>query len=349
MELLEAAQRLCGVEPSQEAYNISLRAGSTSEEAAIVACGNKATPKLVEALKALVSGGITIPKNHHPVQKPAEIAPGNTAAVALAQKLSQNLDSFKPAHLNGKHVQNSFFLSAEGQDWLIKTDPDPGPVLGEKEERVGAPVREAAFHDLAVLFGLHKYIAETRLLYVDGKQAAAIQFLPQRDWQPIQDAMQENTASTSALIENLRLDGLLFRFSVLDYVAGNGDRHGHNILTTDKHELKLIDHGSSMAGPSFHPGIDPNAFVPYYLRSKVSEQDFHQMKPAQKLQVMPSLPTWQIARAVQWLRGLLPEKIDQTLRPYGIDPKPIVDRLVKIQTETSPSQAAGYMNRIWIS
>ena len=69
---------------------------------------------------------------------------------------------------------------------------------------------------------------------------------------------ERNRRVDQAAVEVLRpyLDnGDVHRMAVMDWVLGNADSHGQNVLVNAADDqIALIDHGSAFAGPNFNPG-----------------------------------------------------------------------------------------------
>ena len=93
--------------------------------------------------------------------------------------------------------------------------------------------------------------------------------------------------------------------------------------------VRLIDHGSSMAGKSFDPAKDGMSFTPYYLRAGVSK--FSKLSADEKLRRLPRLNSENEGKLRKWLLDLSPEILNQLLMQYGIDACPEMNRLERLQ------------------
>ena len=113
------------------------------------------------------------------------------------------------------------------------------------------------------------------------------------------DALKkESPGADRGVLEVYRERGDLHRWAVLDFIAGNVDRHGNNLFVNqDGSDLRLIDQGSTMADASFDPYEDRKAFIPYYLRycgskRKMSRDEFQRHMPTIQDDVDKDLRDW---------------------------------------------------------
>jgi hypothetical protein len=145
---------------------------------------------------------------------------------------------------------------------------------------------------------------------------------------------------------------MLHRWAVLDFVLGNPDRHGGNLLVgpeSDGYRIGLIDHGSAFAGKSFNPGHDKSSFVPYYLRVWGPDRGWSQADGRQRLGWLPTLHPGTDEGLRAWIQGLKPEVLEAELHRYGIDPEPEAARLRALQEALAGSQSASEtVNRFWV-
>lgn len=221
---------------------------------------------------------------------------------------------------------------------------DPGPQAGVREERASQSRREAAFYHVAEAWGLGHCMPEAQLLLIEGKEYAAIKLLP---WSyETMDKVKEKDPGLprSVLLPYLR-SGALHRWAVLDYVLGNPDRHANNLMVRDG-DVKLIDHGSAMAGADFDPAHDQNSFVPFYLRAWATSK-FNAMDDEGKLKVMPRLVRQTEDGLRHWLDSLQAQDLDRILYRYGVNPEPAKARLARLKTMATSEPADLAVNKAW--
>jgi hypothetical protein len=131
----------------------------------------------------------------------------------------------------------------------------------------------------------------------------------------------------------------------MDYILANPDRNAGNIMFRDGH-VKLIDHGSALAGIDFNPAFDNHAFVPYYLRVFASG-GFGKMTPEQRLKALPRLNAEGEKKLSEWIGRLNKEVLQKILIPYGIDPTPELARLELLKFACSVQSADLAVLSVW--
>lgn len=187
--------------------------------------------------------------------------------------------------LGGKHSKG-IALAMDNRDptlpayWLLK--PGSGrlsPAKGIRELPISQTRREAAFSQVARHLLPHDF-PETHILLLNGEEVAAIRVLTKG-----YVAAQRIKEEAAKLFAAAKHDGRLYMWAALDYVLGNVDRHGGNVLIGPEGRPVLIDHGSTLAGNGFAPGSDSATYVPYYLRSWIA--DWKQIPTDQKRAKLP--------------------------------------------------------------
>lgn len=345
---LEAAKFLSGKNPSPEEIRRALV--DCNEDiffAALQAVGMDATPVNVASLKGVSTAMLT--KNEL-VTSPTfqKIAPLTAAGEQFAQVIQDASDrgKIKKVSLGGVHSGGSYiaFSPRYGEKVLLK----PGfghqsPASGAHYSKASQSKREAAFYQIARDWGLGDSLPETHLLLIDGKEYAVMRWLPEQ-FQDFNKLIQKDPGVVRAFHIPL-VQGLLHKWAILDYVLGNPDRHGGNVILRGD-EFKLIDHGSAFAGKEFNPAHDWASFVPFYLRAWAPH--FSKMSTADKLRVMPRLGDKSAEDLKTWLKNLDPYQLRHDLLSYGIDPQYITNRLneLKVASETMPVDLA--INTAWV-
>lgn len=259
----------------------------------------------------------------------------------------------KTVKLGGKHSKGTMMAKDhDGQLMLIK--PGSGkvsPIAGAREEKASQSRREAAFYSVAKSWGFNKTIPRASLIIIDGKEVAVMEMLP-LDWQGLHKTKKEDPSLPQKALRDYLDRGIVHKWAVLDYVLGNGDRHGMNLMVSpadENHKLALIDHGSAFAGPSFDPGQDKSSFVPYYLRAWGPEKGFMKLSNKQKLDTMPILHEAKDIELRDWITGLSEPELEARLHRFGINPAACVARLNALKNAVAHAKnASRVINEFWI-
>lgn len=248
----------------------------------------------------------------------------------------------------GKHSKGT--LIAKDPKTFVSLILKPGsgkqnPASGEKQNPASQSVREAAFYAVSAAWGLSNYLPECHLLIVDGKEYAAMQFL-QKQWVNGNNLKAEDPNKASRLLHMYLVDGTLHKWAVLDYVLGNPDRNNGNIMFCGP-EVKLIDHGSALAGIDFKPSIDKYSFVPCYLRA-FCRGGFNTMQSHEKLEALPRVSPTVEKELGEWIVKLDDGIVRKLLIGYNIDPVPDIARLdfLKFACGIQPADLA--VNSAWV-
>ena len=139
-------------------------------------------------------------------------------------------------------------------------------------------------------------------------------------------------------------NGLLHRIAFLDYLLGQVDRHAGNVMANQNNEFKLIDAGSTFAGPSFSPATDPRSFIPVYLRATTSK-DFNNLTPEERFEHMPKPSMMGEQSLRNWIHNLPEGQIINLLNKYGINTQPVMDRLTAIKNYKG--HVYEFLNKFW--
>lgn len=333
-----------------EAEVLKLRSAAWANDGELIATALAAVgqPNTDENRTVLRAAADMMPlvKSERPVPANAPVKALSSSAFDVAEDIAQHLESTRAAHLDGKHSKGSFFVDTTSAVWFMKPGTGgTGPIEGMKDDPAPASAREAAYWAIAQDWGLGDNTTRAEWVSVDGKLYAAIKFLP-ADYKPVIDEMEEHPGRVSAALDSYRQRGRLWQWAVLDWVTGNGDRHGHNMLINDEGDIRLIDHGSAFAGVHFNPAHDCESFTPYYLRyTTPKDVVFNTLKPSEKLGYMPDLPMSAQNRLRGWLMSLDSSQLERNLERFGIEPGPSLHRLKQVQQVGS--DLAGFVNRIW--
>lgn len=340
--VFEAARMLAGAEPvSSQRRRQAQVLFEDPEAAALYAYELPDSPDIRRALKGLLSG-ISLSKAGEGIR----VTPGTSTARDLAKQIEEafNAGRYKDVDIGGKSSAGSQMVKTlDGTPYLIKYDTgELSPAQGVDEEDASQPQREAAFFQLVKYFGLADNVPRTELMQINGRQAAVIGVL--RGYSSSEEVRQQQGIDLLAEFFHPYLEnGRIHQWAATDYLLGNPDRHGGNILIGPNDEIALIDHGSAFAGRSFNPALDPYSFIPFYLR--VFRYDgFMTASPAEKLRRMPSLSKGTDAIVAAWVNNIQEGPIAQICDEYQIDPTAIIERLRRLKAAPFKSH---FLNRFF--
>lgn len=282
-----------------------------------------------------------------------DIQAGSSDAEAASQGVRRAFQAaqVRPVHLDGKHSKGS----------LIARDPDGGIIYllkpgsggqsvaaGSAQEHASQSRREVAFWHVANAWGLQDAIPRADLVLIDGREYAAIEMLP-FSYKNLERESEKDAPLARNALGPYRDRGELFKWAVLDYVLGNPDRHGENLMVRKENlSVYLIDHGSAFAGDAFDPAFDKNSFVPYYLRVWAPKR-FNALPPKEKLGRMPTASEPVRAELLQWLGGVHADRLSGILTRFGIDARPSMNRLAKVKVAVGKQPVDLAINRLWIT
>jgi len=229
-----------------------------------------------------------------------------------------------PLQRPGKFSQKAFIVCdpQDDQKYVVKPDPHKAAPPKGMNDLISAPVRERSFYDLACLLHLDRFLPDTALA-VDNRNEVCSVVRVLQGYRSIDALKKESPGADRGVLEAYRGRGDLHRWAVLDFIAGNVDRHGNNCwVSGDGSDIRLIDQGSTMADAHFDPYEDRKAFIPYYLRylgakRKMTRDEFQRHMPTIQDDVDKALR--------DWIFSIDPVAIRETLKDL---PEPILGALV---------------------
>ena len=348
---LEAAQVLSGGKAPDLAKvrtSWALSDGNVCETA-LMSVGLSLTDKNLQALAGIKS----MLRDNQPWAKSLQdplcpfkvVRPILPAATQIAQGIQEavELGLVVPLDMGGKHSRGTYVAKAAGKAWLLKLGSGQNnPAAGVAQEPAGQARREAAFYDAAATMGMSQFLCPTYLLDIDGQEYAAIELLP-TDYSTAEKIKAESPTYITMTFQN-RLN--VFYMAAVDYILGNPDRHSGNILLNDYKTIKLIDHGSALAGSAFSP-LDQYTFTPYYLRAKY-DGNFQKLPAAEKASVIGLLNEEERRDFKIWLTGLDENMVSTALSAYGVDSQACVGRLLKLKTQAYQQPADQVLVNAWL-
>lgn len=305
------------------------------EKAALEAYGFDPSDENLATLRS-VMGMTGIAKSEEAQWTPKEIK----ASVAGSEEAAEGVkrayasSSVHPVKLGGKHSKGSLLAKDPEAQIVYLLKPGSGgqsPASGADQDSSSQSAREACFYEVADHLGLGQYVPKASMILMDDQQVAAIHLLP-FSYKNLEKKRHTDAPLVMRTLNTYLRLGILHRWAVLDFILGNPDRHGQNIMISKEGKLMLIDHGSAFAGSDFDPAYDQNSFIPYYLRAWTPEKvNFNRLTRQEKLKYMPVLAKDAKDAFLSWIRGLHEHVIEETLTKYGIDPGPALYRLGQIK------------------
>lgn len=347
VELIAIAEFITRLSIDRDKVRDCLRRTDGDPKEAVLLAYGLATPEGRKAFESVKKIGLhkaegTLLKSPRVIEA---IGPG-TEKIVNELKQAYNSGDVEPVALGGNHSIGAHIARCDGALYLLK--PGSGkksPAAGVEEIHASQSRREACFAGLAQLLQIEQ-VKPAFLIGVDGREVAVVEMWPM-DWTNLHRTMSEEPNLPRTAISHYDID--VFKWSVLDYIGGNPDRHGNNLMVgpaDEGNKIGLIDHGSAFAGYEFDPGNDKNSFVPYYLRVW-APPNFHGMTHENQLKSMPQLCKESDDKLKEWAMGLNPKAIETLLLQYGIDPGPTLSRLSEIQTP-SDSNFSSHLNKLWL-
>lgn len=321
-------------------------------KAALVAYGEDPTEDNIKAVKTWLRLARAFPDvqprtEAQPVEVIAKVPEdGEAAAEAVKQAFSEN--KVFHAGLSGKHSEGSLLAMADSGTLLLKPGSNGQSVAaGAVDNTASQAQREAGFWAVASQWGIGQFIPRADLLLLGGVEMACIEMLPKK-FKLLEDLDEENSGIARRLLKPYFEDGTLFYWAVIDFVLGNPDRHGRNIMADPiDNVVRLIDQGSAFAGVNFDPANDQNSFVPFYLRVW-SPPRFNNLTPQEKLRYMPRLGVKNDADLKKWVAGLSEDKTSKAMTRYHIDPQASLARLARLKTTIAALPASLAVNMAWV-
>jgi hypothetical protein len=290
-------------------------------------------------------------------KEPTSVEPGTATAddVADAVRNAYKEHEVEVVSLKGKHSKGTSVAhdSKSEETWLLKPGSGPpSPAAGIADSQGSQSAREAAFYACAKhVFGLAESLPRCELLLIDGKPVAAMKFLPP-EFKSLEKRAKDDSMRVLWSLHTYLKTGLLHKWAVMDWILGNVDRHGQNILAngSQPERMYLIDHGSTFAGVSFDPAHDRSSFVPYYLRAWAPRK-FNTLEPAEKLRRMPVADPHVEILLRDWVAGLHSDALAGTIARFGLDPGPCLQRLAHVKELLSNSGVQDFskaINSLWV-
>jgi hypothetical protein len=269
------------------------------------------------------------------------LADGQKVAKIIESAFYKNL--VHHINLNGKHSSGTLVAKdpLTKDKYLIKPGSgDLSPAKGVDDYDYSQSKREAVFWHIASAVGLGEFYPKCEAIYIEDVLAAVFKMLPDY-YQNFGDFVKDNKHLTREVLTPYLVSGDLHKWAILDYVLGNTDRHSQNIMidTHDNKTLKLIDHGSALAGENFDPAFDSKSYIPFYLRAFSAQRKFHPLSPEERYQKMPRCGRAGEKTLDKWLRGINTSELEGVFTSYNVEPRVFLTRLRKLVLSDAPKDA----------
>lgn len=278
-----------------------------------------------------------------------QIQPVRGEGVATAEAVQRGINNgyINPVKLNGKHSKGAMVVKDPQTKKLYLLKPGSGknsPAKGVNETFATQSEREAAYWHVAQYLGIGDTFPRADLVMVNNHQTAAMELLP-LSYKNLGERKKTDPNMPALILEPYRANGMVFKWSFIDYILGNPDRHSQNMMVDPQNRrIMLIDHGSAMAGQSFDPVNDENSFIPYYLRAWTG-QKFVQMEPKERLHWMPGLEPRTERVFDEWVARVNQHHIAEILKDYNINPLPVMARIAQVRAMPGPKWLV--LNKLW--
>lgn len=325
------------------------QSGGDMFQAALKAAGLDSSEEEQAVKRALCFVQLHKSEESFAVQTVAPVTPDADGVAKLIQNAAKN-NSIEKINLDGRYSSGALIARDDETQsvFLLKPESDKkSPAAGMNDNQTPMVYREAAFCRLANQLGLSNDLPDAKLVQLDGKTYVALEFLG-IDYATAEKARQiDPLRVTQALTPYLR-SGQIFKWSALDWIAGDVDRHGNNMMINDEGQVKLIDQGSSFAGEHFSPGQDKDSFIPFYLRIWSSNKNFQELETKDRLMSMPIADTMTDQKLKNWVLAIDESELVQNLSGLKVDVAPVLKRLKQLKDgATEQSNFSEFINKLW--
>ncbi len=278
----------------------------------------------------------------------AAVSP-NAGPVAAALRAAAAEGRITPFEGGGKHSKGMLLASTRAGEWLIK--PGSGkhsPILGVGDQPASQAQREVACAYALKAMDLERYAVRAELVQMDGKPVAVLEYLPagKGGYQLLGKALRADPSGTQLRLLPLLATGTLHRIALALFVLAEGDANNQNMMTRPEDPLRLIDHGSALAGDAFDPATDPASYVPACLRAW-APKGWARLPPDERLAALPRLAAGAETELRAWWAGVDRSALQAALQSNGADPGPTLRRAAEVSRLMAAERADVVVNRLW--
>jgi hypothetical protein len=324
-------------------YDDDMEAAALSAYGMEVNDRNRQALKNIQNLQPLNKAEAPLP---HISSVAAAVPEGEDTAKDVEYALKEG--DYEHVTLGGRHSAGSMLMHGEKETWLLKPGSGPqSPAAGARQDNSSQSAREVAFWHVAEAWGIGDSFPRADLLIINGQYPVAAIHMLSYTWKNALKVDVKEPARLLSALNHYREHGIVHQWAVTDFILGNPDRHGQNLMVSEDDSIKLIDHGSAFAGTEFDPAHDQNSFVPFYLRAWVPQKKFNKMPASEKLRVMPTVNVHVRETLKAWVDGLDGSQLADILAKYGIDSSACLARLNRVKALAADIDEA--INRLWVT
>jgi hypothetical protein len=324
-------------------YDDDMEAAALSAYGMEVNDRNRQALKNIQNLQPLNKAEAPLP---HISSVAAAVPEGEDTAKDVEYALKEG--DYEHVTLGGRHSAGSMLMHGEKETWLLKPGSGPqSPAAGARQDNSSQSAREVAFWHVAEAWGIGDSFPRADLLIINGQYPVAAIHMLSYTWKNALKVDVKEPARLLSALNHYREHGIIHQWAVIDFILGNPDRHGQNLMVSEDDSIKLIDHGSAFAGTEFDPAHDQNSFVPFYLRAWVPQKKFNKMPASEKLRVMPTVNVHVRETLKAWVDGLDGSQLADILAKYGIDSSACLARLNRVKALAADIDEA--INRLWVT
>lgn len=312
----------------------------------------KLNPMIIPNLK---KDSLTLKKSESAQPKPrAAVSPVNPLDDDLALEIAKafNTNQVHAIKLDGQYSKGSKLAQINGKVYLLKGEPVQQDEISGSQEQPATPAqREAAFPKMAqsLLKGdsLSQAFLPAALIQSGQHIYAVMEWKGGKGTCTLDELYRDKPELARKLVDPMMQRGDLHKLAAIDYLFGNGDRHGNNVMTDGKN-IYMIDHAGAFAGKDFSPATDQSSFVPFYLRMGIDPKvNYNELSPAAKFNAL-SVANLNANRDIRaWLYGIDMPKLVEQAKLFGIEPSGLWHRYEQLLQAVRQENASQGINRLW--
>jgi hypothetical protein len=258
------------------------------------------------------------------------------------------------SNFNGRYSNTSLIVTLDDKTkyFLKFSNTEKSPASGMNWLAISSAKREVAAYEIAKILKIEQFFPFVIGLRINGCEVAAVKILENyRNLYNDDLSAEANVANARKNLEPFRISGDILKWSIFDWICLNCDRHAQNMMyqiDSVQTNIKLIDHGSTFAGPDFSPHLDKYSFIPYYLRYFAPQANVRKLSIMDTRFFMTTVPIRLDDAIKMWIEEIDVSKITETLKFYGVNPSTCLEQLRKIKTRIARLSVSDAMNSLWI-
>jgi hypothetical protein len=341
----DTARWMAGVEQSISRLHyrqVLLKHDGDIELAALAAYGFDFTDENLRALRGLVGSGSLAKAEEQPVPPPESLVPAHPDGTDAAEEVRRGFDAgtFRIVAAEREALEGLDDGDGPGDQAPVPAQArlgrQPSPASGVHEEDASQSRREAAFWHVADALHLGEYLPRADLLYIDGKEVAAIQMLP-LSFKNLGDAAKSYKAvipQAHDAVSRLR------DHAQVGHPRLHPRQPGPALAEPHARHRRREDHAADRprlgdGRRQLRSGARRELLHPL-LPARVHLDEVRPDGPGQQLRQMPTAGIDGEKALARWLRDIDQKRLAAKLQSYGIDPEPMVARLEYIKMLPGP-------------